>query len=96
MEGHRLILNRDINQRVTIENGTAGLAEGFVWCFFDGYTMDQATKIFMNSGNTDQIVFQYGDMQDVYNGYTDFRSISRDMSGRISVCMAKGDDEDGL
>ena len=96
MNGQRLILNRDINQRVIIEGGSAGLADGMLWCYFNGYTMAQASEIFFNSASTGQIIYQYGDMQDEYHGYTDCRNISRDISGRISVGLVKGDDEDGL
>ena len=90
MTGQRLILNADIHRRVTIEGGSAGYADGLLWLYFNGYTMEQASAIFFDTSNTNLIIFQYGDMQDEYRGYTDCRAISRGTNGIISVCMAKG------
>lgn len=88
MKGRRLILN-DV---ITIENGTAGASDGLLWCWFTGYTMQEAAVIFFEPENTRKIVFQYGEMEDTYEGYTDCRVLSQDADGRISVCMARGAD----
>lgn len=88
MEGRRLILNHDI----TIEDGTAGYAGGFLWCHFTGYTLAEAAGIFLDPGNTARIVFQYGEMEDVYEGFTNCTNLATDTDGRVSVCLTKGAD----
>jgi len=86
MKGRRLILN----DAITIEDGTAGESQGFLWCWFTGYTMQEAAVIFFDPENTQKIVFQYGGMEDTYEGYTECRVLSQDTDGKISVCMARG------
>lgn len=86
MEGLRLILNNDI----TIEGGRAGYAGGFLWCYFTGYTLAEAAAAFLNPANTALIVFQYGEMEDRYEGFTTCTVLSTDADGQISVCLTKG------
>ena len=86
VEGVRLILN----DGTIIEGGRAGLSLGNLWCFFTGYNLQQATKIFFNPGKTSRIVFQYGEMEDVHEGYTNCTSASIDADGLVTICMEKG------
>ena len=88
MEGQRLILNEEI----TIEGGTAGYAGGFLWCYFSGMTLAEAAVIFLNPENTQLIIFQYGEMEDRYEGFTVCTNLAADFDGKISICLAKGDD----
>ena len=88
MDGRRLILN----DGTTIEDGVAGYAEGFLWLRFPGYTMQQAALLFFDPNKTARIIFQYGEMQDEYNGFTTCRTLTMDADGLMSVCMVKGDD----
>ena len=85
MEGQRLILN----DGTTIEPGRAGYAQGFLWLYFVG-TMQQAASLFFDPSKTSRIVFQYGEMQDTYDGFTTCMNIGADVDGNISVCMTKG------
>ena len=86
MHGKRLILN----DTVTIEDGLAGYADGFLWCYFTGYTLQEAATIFFKPANTEKIEFQYGESSDTYEGYTTVRTLSVDTDGKVSVCLAKG------
>ena len=86
MEGQRLILN----DGTTIENGSAGYSDGFLWLWFAGFTMQQAATMFFDAAKTERIVFQYGEMQDEYTGFTTCRTLMVDTDGKISVCMVKG------
>ena len=88
MEGRRLILN----DGTVIENGEAGYASGFLWLYFRGYTIAQASVLFCDPNVTERIVFQYGDMEDVYEGYTECMVIKIDADGRNAVCLTKGDE----
>ena len=85
MEGRRLILN----DGTVIEGGEAGYAQGFLWCYMKGLTMMQAASLFFDTGKTARILFQYGDMEDEYNGFTNCTNINIDTDGRVSVCMTK-------
>lgn len=87
MEGRRLVLN----DGTIIENGEAGYSQGFLWCYFTGYTMQQAAALFFDPTKTAKIVFQYGEMQDEYNGFTVCVNLMIDTDGRLSVCMVKGE-----
>lgn len=86
MEGLRLILN----DTVTIENGLAGFSQGFLWLYFSGYTIQQAAALFFDSEMTQKIVFEYGEMSDTYEGYTECRGITIDGDNQVSVCMVRG------
>lgn len=86
MEGRRLILN----DSTIIPDGQCGYAQGFLWCWFTGYTLQQAATMFLDPSLTSKIVFQYGDMQDEFDGFTTCTSLSIDADGKISVCLTKG------
>lgn len=85
MEGIRLILN----DQTIIENGSAGYSAGNLWLYFAGYTMIEIATMFCNPEVTTHIVFQYGEMEDVYDGYTSCTSMSIDIDGNASVCLVK-------
>lgn len=86
MEGQRLILM----DGTIIEDGTAGLSSGFLWCWFTGYTLQQAAAVFFDSAKTGKIEFQYGEMTDTFEDYTDCTSLMIDTDGKISVCLTRG------
>ena len=73
-----------------IENGTAGFADGFLWLYTDGITIAQAARIFLDPDATARILFQYGEMEDVYEGFTQLRSLMLDEGGQVSVCLVRG------
>ena len=85
MTGRRLILA----DGTTFENGEAGYADGNLWCWIPHCTMQTAVNIFMNPNKTKHIVFQYGDMEDVYDGFTNCTNVMVDTDGRASVCLTK-------
>lgn len=83
--GRRLILD----DRTVIEDGEAGYADGFLWLWFSGMTMQEASVIFFDPEKTAVIIFEYGEMKDRYEGFTNCRSISVSADGLISVCMRR-------
>ena len=85
MEGRQLILN----DGTTIDGGEAGYADGFLWMWFGGMTLQEAAALVFDPVKTEKIIFQYGEMQDTYDGFTSCRSISINTDGRISVCMTR-------
>lgn len=86
MSGRRLILADGSR----IENGEAGKINGMIWCYLPGWTIIQAAQVFTDRAKTSEIRFQYGEMQDVYTGYTNCTNIMTG-DGKISVCMDKGE-----
>lgn len=86
MKGRRLILNDD----TVIENGEAGLSSANnLWVWFTGRTMMEAAAIFFNPGKTERIIFQYGEMEDTYEGYTNCTNINIDANGMMHVCLTR-------
>ena len=86
MEGRRILLN----DGTTIENGEAGYSSGFLWCYFSGYTLPEAAALFFDTSKTEKIVFQYGDMEDTYTGYTRCIHISTNADETVAVCLERG------
>lgn len=87
MDGRQLVLN----DGTIIADGEAGYSQGFLWCYFTGYTMQQAAALFFDPIKTEKIIFQYGEMQDEYDGFTTCVGIKIDTDGLLSVCMVKGE-----
>lgn len=85
MKRLRLILN----DGTVIEGGLAGYAAGNLWCYFAG-TMQQAVSLFLDPAKTARIVFEYGEMQDVHEGFTTCTSVNIDVDGNVSVCLTGG------
>ena len=85
MDGILLVLN----DGTIIENGRAGYASGCLWLRLPGYTMQTAAALAFNAEATKRIVFHYGQMEDVYVGYTSCTCINEE-DGLISVCLVKG------
>ena len=54
-------------------------------------TMIEAAQLVLDPAKTIEIRFQYGDMEDVYNGYTSCHGIAID-DGQISVRLKKGEE----
>ena len=84
--GERLILSGG----TVIENGRAGYSEGRLWCWITGYTMQEAAALFFNPEKTKEIIYEYGEMSDTYNGFTVCTNLFIDTDGKISVCLIKG------
>ena len=85
MEGQRLILA----DGTIIEDGRAGLSEGLLWMWWPGWTMIDAVGKAFNPSAIGTIIFQYGDMEDTFVGYTSCVNLSQNMS-EITLCMTKG------
>ena len=86
MEGRQIVLN----DGTIIPNGEVGYSEGTLCCWFYGYTMQEAANLFFDSSKTSRIVFDYGDMEDVYVGFTNCTNIGIDTDGRVFVVLVRG------
>ena len=88
MEGLRLVLN----DGTVIEDGRAGFSTGSVVLFITGMTMQEAVGIAFDPSKTSRITFQYGEMEETYDGYTKCVNIGIDSDGEITVILEKGGD----
>ena len=73
-----------------INGGSAGLADGYLWLWFTGFSLQDAAAIAFNPSKTARIIYHYGDdMEEVYTGYTNCVSLGIDAGGEVSVCMVR-------
>ena len=86
--GRRVILN----DGTIIEDGGAGYDSGILWVHFTGYTMEQTASLFFDNKKTQKIIFQYGEMQDEYEEFTNCFSIQIDMDGVTYVGLKQNAD----
>ena len=87
-DGRQIVLN----DGTIIPDGEAGYSDGFLWCYMNGYTMQQVATMFLDPSKTSKIIFQYGDMQDEWDGFTDCTNINVHADGKASVCLTRGND----
>lgn len=85
--GRRLILN----DGTILEDGEAGLAQDHLWLWFSGLTMQEAASMCFDPEKMSRIVFQYGEMEDSFDGFTACIAMQIGEDGRISVCLVKGE-----
>lgn len=86
--GQRLVMA----DGTTIEDGRAGYSSGKLWVWFTGYTLPEASTIFFDPTKTERIVYEYGNMSDVYEGYTEVISMNIDEDRVVSIALVKGSD----
>ena len=88
--GRRIILK----DKTVYENGECGYAEGCLWCYVPGVTAADVLPKFLNPSATKHIVFEYGEMSDVYDGFTELVSVLTDPI-RVSICLKKAVENNG-
>ena len=79
-----------LNDGTEIPGGSCGYSEGFLWCYFSGFSLQEAAEMFFNPDKTQVIRFEYGEMADVYEGFTNCVAFNLNADGKISVCLTKG------
>ena len=52
--------------------------------------MQQAAVLFFDPSKTSRIEFDYGDMQNVYEGYTNCFNLGIDVDGKVTVGLTRG------
>jgi len=87
--GRRLILA----DGTVLENSEAGYASKVLWCFLKDVTMQQAATLFLDAEKTDHIRFEYGEMADEYDGYTECINIYIPDDNRVNVALKKGGEQ---
>ena len=80
--GRRIILK----DGTTFEDSGCGYADGFLWCYITGLTLQDVVQTMMNPEKTVKIVYEYGEMSDTYEGFTNMFLIRQSETG-CDVCM---------
>lgn len=84
----------DTGRRIIFADGTVyedaiiGYSNSVIWCYIVGKTLQEAFFDFMNAQKTAVLRFQYGEMEDVYEGYTHLGAILED-DMQIKIRMEK-------
>ena len=81
----RLILN----DGTILEGGSAGDAGQNLWLIVPGITMREAAEIAFDENKTEKVVHEYGNEQNVYEGFTRCTKLMDD-GDKITICMARG------
>ena len=84
-EGTRLIFADDTE----IEDGKAGYYANAIWCYMTGITLHDAATIFFDTNKTSKIVFQYGEMESTFEGFTTCTNLMIDVDGVVSVRLER-------
>lgn len=87
MDGRSLILNPGPNQ-IELSGSDAGYAEGVLWLYIRGQTLAQAFALLSDPANTAVIRYDYGEMSDVYEGYTHL-TVLMERDGEVSAALTK-------
>ena len=83
-----------MGRRIRMNDGTVwedcecGYAQGFLWLFLHGIGIREAEPVVRNPEATKKIVFEYGEMRDEYDGYTEVKVILEEADG-CSVCLSR-------
>ena len=86
--GHRLILA----DGTEIDNGRAGISSGFLWLWVPDKPFWDVGDIVRDPEKTAEITYQYGEMQDIYENYTDC-TVLMVQENEIAVCLKKAEPE---
>lgn len=85
-----------VGQRIVFADGTkyentsAGYSDGVLVVFMNtAITLHEAPEIFFNPNKTSRIVFEYGDMEDTYDGFTHVTNMREDVDKNVSVTLRK-------
>ena len=86
--GRRIILK----DKTVYENGECGYAEGCLWCYVPWVTAADVLPKFLKPSATKRIVFEYGEMSDVYEDYTVLSTVLTEPT-KVSICMKKAGEQ---
>lgn len=87
MDGRRLIMNPGPTQ-IELPGSDAGYAEGVLWLYIRGQSLAQAFAVLSDPANTAVIRYEYGEMSDVYEGFTHLTALM-ERDGEVSAALKK-------
>lgn len=71
MEGRRIVMA----DGTELMDSEIGYSNQHIWCFLKNITLPVAYDLFSNPQKTGTLIFDYGEMQDVYEGFTQINTI---------------------
>lgn len=84
MEGRRIVMA----DGTELMDAEIGYANRHIWCHLKNITLPMAYDLFSNPQKTGTLIFDYGDMRDVYEGFTQVNTIKISEYG-VDVRMDK-------
>lgn len=84
MEGRRIVM-ADGTELIDSE---IGYADGKLWCFLKNVNFSGAYSLFSDPQKTSTLIFDFGDMQSVYEGFTELGGIMKTEDG-VDVQLMK-------
>lgn len=84
MEGRKVVM-ADGTELLDAE---IGYTDQHIWCFLKNVTFPEAYDLFSDPLKTQVLIFDYGDMQDVHEGFTELHTIKKTEDG-VNVRMNK-------
>ena len=88
MSGRRLILNPGETE-VVLEGSEAGYSDGVLWLYMTGITLPEAFALLIAPEHTGVIAYQYGEMEDRYEGFTDLIGLFTS-DGMVRAALKRG------
>lgn len=88
MSGRRLILNPGETE-VVLEGSEAGYSDGVLWLYMTDITLPEAFALLIAPANTGVIAYQYGEMEDRYEGFTDLTGLFTS-DGMVRAALKRG------
>ena len=77
MEGRRIRMK----DNTVYEEGEIGYADGVIWCFLKNVDLISAFQNFSDPEKAQKLVFEYGEMSDVYEDFTSISAIIQKEQG---------------
>lgn len=68
--------------------GTIGFSDGVIWCYIPGVSILDVFPAFSAPEKTKRLEFHYGEMKDVYDGYTSIGAMLQDET-QVKIMLRK-------
>ena len=86
MEGRRIIFANNVR----LEGAEAAFDGRTVWLFMYGKPMKDTLPLVSNPKVTNKITFQFGEMEQVYEGFTHLKALTEDETGSQACLIKEG------
>lgn len=77
-----------LNDGTVYEDSDVGFADGVIWCFIKNKTIVDVFHDFSDPAKIEKIVYEYGEDQKVYEGFTHLSGIMEEYD-RISILLKR-------
>lgn len=80
-----------LNDGTIYENSDIGFTNGVICCFINGETATvlNTFPVFSDSAKTEKIVYEFGEKQNTYEGFTHLGGIWEEYGGGITILLKR-------